>query len=72
MKKIAVSTINIYQVFISTLIKQALGLNSSCRFYPTCSDYAKQSISQEGILKGSYMSIVRVLKCQPFYKESAI
>jgi hypothetical protein len=68
MKKTAVTIINIYQAVISTTLKNLLGINKFCRFSTTCSEYAKQSILQKGIVKGSYLSVVRVLKCQPFYK----
>ena len=39
---------------------------SRCRFYPTCSDYAHQSISQYGLLKGSMASLKRLLRCGPW------
>jgi putative membrane protein insertion efficiency factor len=68
MKKIAVTIINIYQAVISTSLKNLLGISRSCRFSVTCSEYAKQSILQKGFVIGSYLSVVRVLKCQPFYK----
>jgi len=68
MKKIALASINIYQTVISTTLKNLLGVNKFCRFSPTCSEYAKLSISQKGIFKGSYLLAVRLLKCQPFYK----
>jgi len=67
MKKIALFLINIYQTIISVTLKNLLGVKNSCRFYPTCSEYAKLSISEKGVLKGSYLSLVRFLKCQPFY-----
>ncbi len=69
MKKIALFLINVYQSAISVSIKNLLGVQRSCRFYPTCSDYAKLTISEKGLLKGGYLSIVRLLKCQPFYNE---
>jgi hypothetical protein len=67
MKKIITLTINIYQKTIAVILFN-LGLKGNCRFSPTCSEYAKISIAQKGILKGSYLSAVRLLKCQPFYK----
>ncbi len=39
----------------------------SCRFYPTCSQYAAQAIEKYGALKGSYLALKRVLKCHPFH-----
>lgn len=67
MKKLIITAINIYQRTIAVILLN-LGLKGDCRFSPTCSEYAKLSISQKGIMKGSYLSAVRVLKCQPFYK----
>lgn len=67
MKKIMILTINFYQNIISTPLKQALGIKNACRFSPTCSEYAKTSILKKGIINGSYLSVLRLLKCQPFY-----
>jgi len=69
MKKFVLLAISIYQRTIAIVLFN-LGLKGDCRFSPTCSEYAKLSISQNGILKGGYLSMVRVLKCQPFYKGS--
>jgi putative membrane protein insertion efficiency factor len=52
--------IKIYKRFISPLKKP------SCRFYPTCSQYAIEAISHYGAIKGSYMAVKRILKCHPF------
>lgn len=38
----------------------------SCRFYPTCSEYAEQAIRKYG-LKGVFLAFKRVLKCHPFH-----
>lgn len=67
MNKLITVAISIYQKTIAVALLN-LGLKSNCRFSPTCSEYAKLSISQKGIFKGSYLSAVRLLKCQPFYK----
>ena len=42
---------------------------STCRFNPTCSNYAIQSISKYGPFKGVYKSVIRLLKCHPFGKH---
>lgn len=68
MKKTLIKIVEIYQVVFSVFIKNMLGINSSCRFSTTCSNYAKESIYEKGALKGSYLSFIRILKCQPFYK----
>jgi len=41
-------------------------LPDSCRFYPTCSEYAIDAINKYGVLKGSIKAIYRVLRCNPF------
>ena len=52
--------IKFYQSFISPL------LPSTCRYTPTCSEYSKQCLIKYGLLKGSLMSIKRILKCNPW------
>lgn len=64
MKKIINLLINIYKIFFSLFIKSVFG--GGCRYNPTCSDYAKVAISKNGVIKGSIMSVGRVLKCNPF------
>ena len=39
----------------------------SCRFYPTCSCYARESLLTFGVFKGSYLAIKRILKCHPYH-----
>jgi len=71
MKKLLILTIDIYQGFISAVLKNILGVNRMCRFSPTCSEYAKTSIGRHGIFRGIKMSTTRILKCQPFFSKSA-
>jgi len=40
----------------------------SCRFYPTCSHYAIEALQVHGLLKGFYLSVFRVLRCNPFFR----
>lgn len=42
-------------------------LPASCRFYPSCSAYALESYQRFGFWKGSYLSLWRILKCNPFH-----
>ncbi|PIR96664.1 MAG: membrane protein insertion efficiency factor YidD [Candidatus Doudnabacteria bacterium CG10_big_fil_rev_8_21_14_0_10_41_10] len=37
-----------------------------CRFYPSCSEYTRQAIEKKGAVKGTFMGIKRVLKCNPY------
>jgi len=66
MKKIFLFLISVYQYFFSFLIKSMLGINSSCRYNPTCSQYSRMVLSQHGVVKGGFLSFVRILSCQPF------
>lgn len=58
MKKAVLFLINIYQK-ISKLTPPR------CRFYPTCSEYAKQAIIKYGLFKGGILAIKRIIKCHP-------
>lgn len=62
MKKILLLIIKFYKLFISPI------LPPSCRFYPSCSDYAYEAISVFGVVKGSFFAMKRILRCQPFCK----
>ncbi len=54
--------IRFYQVAISPRI------GSHCKYYPTCSEYTRQAVDKYGIIKGSLLGIIRILKCNPFSK----
>ncbi len=41
-------------------------LGPRCRFYPTCSDYAHEAISQHGAMRGMSLAVKRVCRCHPF------
>jgi len=51
----------IYQRFLSPVLPR------TCRFFPTCSEYAVQAINKYGILKGLGKSIIRLSKCHPYH-----
>lgn len=68
MKTIAIKLIELYQVLFSAVLKNFLGSPHFCRFRPTCSEYAKIKIKEDGILKGSFQALIRLAKCQPFGK----
>ena len=52
--------IKFYQKIISPLTP------SSCRYSPTCSEYSKLCLIKYGIIKGSILSIKRIIKCTPW------
>ena len=60
MKKIFIFLIKFYQKFISPF------LGKNCRFYPTCSCYGIEALEKHGFLKGIYLTVKRILKCNPF------
>ncbi|NLU53003.1 MAG: membrane protein insertion efficiency factor YidD [Clostridiaceae bacterium] len=62
MKKILILLITFYRKYISPLKRKP-----TCRFYPTCSQYALEAISKYGALKGGYLAVLRLLKCHPFH-----
>jgi putative membrane protein insertion efficiency factor len=41
---------------------------NSCRFYPTCSSYSYESIKKFGMIIGIFLSVKRILKCNPLFK----
>lgn len=61
MKRIAVLIIRAYQYLISPLMPR------SCRFTPSCSEYAKEAVLKYGSVKGIWLSFKRVMKCHPFH-----
>jgi putative membrane protein insertion efficiency factor len=61
MKKIAIILIKGYRLFISPLKPP------TCRFVPTCSEYALQAIEKYGTIRGGIMAIRRILRCHPFH-----
>lgn len=62
MKKIILRMIRFYQRYISPMSPP------SCRFYPTCSQYAIEAVEEHGAFKGSYLAVRRILKCHPLHK----
>lgn len=62
MSKIFVFFIKFYRKRISPLKKPC------CRFTPSCSEYALEAIQTHGALKGLYLSIKRIIRCNPFCK----
>ena len=61
MKKLLSSFIRIYQVFFHSAFP-------SCRFHPTCSNYAIEALNTHGVFKGVLLSVWRLCRCHPFSK----
>ncbi|MQX35413.1 membrane protein insertion efficiency factor YidD [Roseospira navarrensis] len=52
--------IRLYQLFISPLI------GPSCRFSPTCSNYAMEALARHGVFAGGWLAARRILRCHPW------
>ena len=61
MKILLIWLIKGYRLFISPLFPP------TCRFQPTCSLYAIQAIERFGVFRGSWIAIMRILRCHPFH-----
>ncbi len=58
---ILLALIRLYQLLISPILPA-----DTCRFYPTCSHYGYRAIYKYGVLKGGWMAVKRVVRCNPF------
>jgi putative membrane protein insertion efficiency factor len=61
MRLILVGVIRFYQVALSPLF------GASCRFYPTCSEYARVAIDEHGAVRGTWLAARRLLRCHPWH-----
>jgi len=60
MKRFLLMLVRFYQLCISPLIPPR------CRYTPTCSQYAIEAIGKYGAIKGSYLTVKRLLRCHPW------
>ena len=56
----AIRTIEVYQHYVSPLIPPA------CRYIPSCSEYGAHAIERYGVVKGTGLVLLRILRCHPF------
>ncbi|MDI9259711.1 membrane protein insertion efficiency factor YidD [Alicyclobacillus sendaiensis] len=61
MKRLVIGLIRFYQLYISP------AKLPTCRFTPTCSEYAVQAISRFGVIYGGWLAVRRLLKCGPWH-----
>lgn len=66
MSKLMVGCIYLYQKFISPVLVVLFG--SSCRFAPSCSQYAVEAIQKHGPFKGMWLGVCRIARCHPYSK----
>ena len=66
MKQVLLWMIRFYQTNISPLRPPC------CRFIPTCSAYALEAIEKYGAVKGGFLALRRILRCNPFHRQKSI
>ena len=62
MKYLVLDLLGVYKAMVSPFLPPA------CRFEPTCSEYTKQAVEKYGAVKGTWLGVKRILRCQPFCK----
>lgn len=60
---VLIGLVKFYRKFLSPLKRRGC-----CRYIPTCSQYALEALQKYGPIKGSFLAIKRILKCNPFSK----
>jgi len=60
-KSVLLAGVRGYQYLVSPM------LGNNCRFYPSCSDYAREALERHGSLRGSWLAVRRLCRCQPFH-----
>ncbi len=71
MKKLLIAAIRFYRrtrPFHIRLLEKIFMTGPSCRFKPSCSQYALNAIEKYGAARGSYLALKRFLRCNPFFK----
>lgn len=66
MKAVLLWMIRFYRTCISP------GRPPCCRFIPTCSAYALEAVEKYGAVKGGFLALRRILRCNPFHKQESI
>lgn len=61
MKPILLALITVYQYVVRPL------LGTNCRFYPSCSEYAREAIARHGAARGSLLAVRRIGRCHPWH-----
>jgi conserved hypothetical protein YidD len=61
-KHILIALVKFYRKYISPLTPP------TCRYVPTCSQYALEALEKYGALKGGWLAVKRICRCHPFHK----
>ena len=60
MRQAFAALIRVYQLVLSPALPR------SCRYYPSCSQYAREAVSKHGAIRGVYLAAARLLRCNPW------
>jgi hypothetical protein len=55
-----------YQLLISPLLTLIVGPGGGCRFEPSCSNYVLEAVETHGLVRGGWLGLKRLLRCQPW------
>jgi len=61
MRELVTGLLRLYKQWLSPLLPTA------CRFTPTCSEYMMQAVDRYGVIRGTSLGLLRLLKCHPFH-----
>lgn len=64
MRSVLIGVVRVYQLTLSPVLFALAG--PSCRFTPSCSQYAIEALRKHGALRGSWLALRRLFRCQPF------
>ena len=59
-QRLLIGAIRVYQIALSPYF------GNQCRFYPTCSEYAREAVARHGALKGAWLAVRRIGRCHPY------
>jgi putative membrane protein insertion efficiency factor len=60
-RRAAIAPIRLYQLLVSPLLPA-----NTCKFHPSCSEYAALAIRKHGVLRGVCLAVWRLLRCHPW------
>ena len=63
MKRMLIGLLRFYQRYLSMLKG-----HPTCKYFPTCSQYAIEALEKYGVIKGGLLAVWRILRCNPFSK----
>lgn len=63
-QKIIITIVRLYQVGLSPMLKNILGIQKMCRFTPSCSHYTAQMVKKHGVVRGVLLGGKQLLCCR--------